>query len=340
MHRVLKYKLDHAAFWMITVLFYGFTRRNLIADAGSGLFLLDVIVRNVLIASACYLNIYLLFEKLFRKGRYVTYILSLLLLLLAYTMLQSAFDGWLQLNAQTATARGDFMANSYYNFSIGIFYITFTLALQLSKKWYQQQIYLHKLQAERSEAELRYLKAQLNPHFLFNCINTIYFQIDPLNVEARDSLQKFAEMLRYQLYECNEDTIPIEKETSYLESYVDLQRLRKDSHYRIDFNVEGSVCEFHIAPLLLLPFVENAFKHLSSDPRVNHFVELNMRRTNGSFYFHVANSTDANNNDPNRTGIGLSNVQRRLDLLYENRYSLDIHQTGSMYSVDLKLDIK
>ena len=125
--------------------------------------------------------------------------------------------------------------NTFYNFSIALFYLSFTLALALSKNWYKQQQLLQKIQVEKLETELRYLKAQMNPHFLFNSINTIYFQIDKNNVEARESLQKFSELLRYQLYECNEEAIAIEKEIEYLKSYIDLQRLRKKKNYNILF---------------------------------------------------------------------------------------------------------
>src|SRR5690606_23409504 len=111
----------------------------------------------------------------------------------------------------------------------------FTLALELSKRWYQQQLLLHKIQNEKLEAELQYLKAQLNPHFLFNCINSIFFQINKENAAARESLQQFSDLLRYQLYECNGEQILIEKEMMYLKSYVDLQRLRKNNG-RIFFN--------------------------------------------------------------------------------------------------------
>src|SRR5699024_6410854 len=156
-----------------------------------------------------------------------------------------------------------FFSNTFYNFSIAVFYMGFTIALMLSKNWYKQHLLLQKIQVENLETELRYLKAQINPHFLFNSLNTIYFQIDKNNAEARTSLHKFSELLRYQLYECNEEQIAIEKEIEYLKSYIDLQRLRKQKNYNICFEVDESVRNFSIAPLLLMPFVENAFKHVS-----------------------------------------------------------------------------
>jgi len=209
----------------------------------------------------------------------------------------------------------------------------------LSKRWYKQQLILHRLQTEKLQAELEYLKAQLNPHFLFNSINTIYFQIDKSNIHARESLQKFSELLRYQLYECNEDRIPIEKEISYLESYVDLQRLRKNDKHSIIFKNHESAKDFTIAPLLLLPFVENAFKHLSSSSVSTNIVEVTLSRQNGSFIFNVINSTDPQTAINKRPGIGLKNVQRRLDLLYEKRYKLNIDNRDSRFSVQLEIKL-
>lgn len=335
MHRVLKYKLDHVAFWLVTLIFYAFTRKGLIESTGWFVFVADVLVRNVLIAATCYLNIYLLFEGLFRKGRYVAYAASLVCLIVVYTALQNVIGAIIDKGS-----RNDMLFSSYYNFSIGIFYIAFTLALELSKRWYQQQLLLHRIQSEKLQAELQYLKAQLNPHFLFNSINSIFFQIDKGNIEARESLHKFSEMLRYQLYECNEDKIPIEKETSYLKSYVDLQRLRKSNREQITFSAAENVSGFSIAPLLLLPFVENAFKHVGSRPGTGKAVQLEMDRQNGSFLFHVANSIEPSAVNGNQSGIGLKNVRRRLDLLYTDKYQLDIHRSDSEYSVTLKIKIE
>jgi len=336
---IWKYKLDHIAFWLVTVLFYALIRKDLIDSAGPFYFLADVVERNLLIASICYLNIYYLFERCFKKGRYLLYAAGLLALLLTYTALQNGYDALVikYLNKHAVTR--SYFYNAYYHFSVGVFYLAFTLSLELSKRWYRQQSLLRQVQTEKLQTELQFLKAQLNPHFLFNSINTIYFQIDKSNAEARESLEKFSELLRYQLYECNEDRIPIEKEISYLESYVDLQRLRKNSRNIIRFNTDENVRGFCIAPLLLLPFVENAFKHLSNYSGSSNIVELNMNRQNGSFLFSLSNSVDPDTENKQEPGIGLKNVRRRLDLLYENEYKLDIQRNPLTFSVELQIKI-
>ena len=339
MHFAWKYKFDHLAFWLVTILFYAFNRIHLIEAGGYGYFLADVLIHNILLALVCYFNIYYLFEILFKKDRYLAYGIAVLLLVALYTILQNGFDTWFGARLISPANGRNFFLNTYYNASIGVFYLAFTLSLELSKRWYKQQLILHRLQTEKLQAELEYLKAQLNPHFLFNSINTIYFQIDKSNIHARESLQKFSELLRYQLYECNEDRIPIEKEISYLESYVDLQRLRKNDKHSIIFKNHESAKDFTIAPLLLLPFVENAFKHLSSSSVSTNIVEVTLSRQNGSFIFNVINSTDPQTAINKRPGIGLKNVQRRLDLLYEKRYKLNIDNRDSRFSVQLEIKL-
>ena len=178
----------------------------------------------------------------------------------------------------------------------------------------------------------------MNPHFLFNSINTIYFQIDKNNTEARESLQKFSELLRYQLYECNEEQIAIEKEIEYLQSYIDLQRLRKQKNYNICFKADEDVRNFSIAPLLFISFVENAFKHVSHYIDKPNDIHVGLHRQNNYLLFDVVNSK-SNNHQPARESIGLKNVKRRLELLYADRHELDICNELSSYSVHLKIQV-
>jgi LytS/YehU family sensor histidine kinase len=194
---------------------------------------------------------------------------------------------------------------------------------------------------EKAEAELNFLKSQINPHFLFNSLNSVYFLIDKENADARQALHRFSDMLRYQLYEANGEKIPVEKEIGYLKDYVNLQKLRKDENYSVAFNCSPDVKGFSIEPLLLIPFVENAFKHIShSNSRVN-FVTLDLNRSNGLFEFRVENSAEKGmrTTEPHG-GIGLNNVKRRLELLYPGRHELIIADNGDKFCIDLKIKIE
>ncbi len=128
---------------------------------------------------------------------------------------------------------------------------------------------LYEVEKEKISTELNFLRSQINPHFLFNVINTIYFQIDKKNSEARASVEKLSEMLRYQLYECTTDKIEIKKELDYIKNYVAIQTLRMEKGSDIQLYIDEKIGSFKIAPLLILPIVENAFKHVSNFKEVS-----------------------------------------------------------------------
>jgi len=339
MRWLLKYKIDHVLFWLVTTVFFAFTTIDVLQRTSVFQYVLNIIIRNGLLVLACYANIYWLFPKYFKKGKFVLYGLLVILCLLLYTALKNVHDQWLYGYVIGVAGKKHFFSNTFYNFSIGFFYMTFTLALVLSKNWYQQQLLLKKIMIENLETELRYLKAQLNPHFLFNSINSIYFLIDKENTEARQSLQKFSDLLRYQLYEGNEDQIAIEKEIEYLESYIDLQRLRKNLHYEIQFTRGEDVKGFTVAPLLLITFVENAFKHVSNYTDKANRIHAELHMQDDYLQFSVINTKSKYTGDDQKQ-IGLKNVKRRLELLYNDRYSLDITDEPNLYTVHLKLKVQ
>ncbi|HEY0656616.1 MAG TPA: histidine kinase [Chryseosolibacter sp.] len=338
MERFWKYKLDHIIFWIATVGFHMLTRSHLIENAGVFHFLLDVIVRNGLLAIVVYLNIFVLIPKFAQQKRWGLYLVFIVLDIAFYVLAKNAHDIMLSNAIIHHTDEHFFFDNTFYNLSIALFYMAFAVALQLSREWYQQREHIRKIEVEKLNTELDYLKAQINPHFLFNSINTIYFQIDKHNATARETLSSFSEMLRYQLYECNGTDVDIEKEISYLKNYVDLQRHRKDDNYTITFD-HANVHGFRIAPLLLIPFVENAFKHVSHFSSGNE-INIRMHRENGSFLMSVRNTCDSSSQKTSLGGgIGLKNANRRLELLYPSRYKLDIKTEPKSFEVNLELKL-
>jgi two-component system, LytTR family, sensor kinase len=336
MDRFWKYKLDHVIFWTATVIFHMFTRFHLVASVGVWQFLLEVIVRNVLLALVIYINLSVLIPKFAHQKRWLIYAVFLVLDLAFYAAAKNTHDVYLYGYFMGDDGRRYFFYNTFYNLSIAVFYMSFSVALQLSREWYGQRELIRRIEIEKLNTELDYLKAQINPHFLFNSINTIYFQIDKQNTLARETLSSFSEMLRYQLYECNGKEIPVEKEMTYLRNYVDLQRHRKDENYQITFSchdLEG----FTIPPLLLIPFVENAFKHVSHFANGNE-IRITLSKKENIFRMNILNTRDANQrNDNGGHGIGLKNVQRRLELLYKGRYTLDVREWPGNFEVNLEL---
>jgi LytS/YehU family sensor histidine kinase len=204
------------------------------------------------------------------------------------------------------------------------------------------QALFENLEKEKISTELDFLKAQINPHFLFNSLNNILFQIDKSNTDARETLLKFSEMLRYQLYDCSSDLIEIEKELQYIRNYIELQMLRKTAKYNCRLDVSDGVKNFSIAPLLLIPFIENAFKHISHSANGENSIRIDMDYKENQFIFMIVNDQDNSKSIDisENKGIGLANVKRRLDLLYADKYSLDISDVINQYSVSMKIQVE
>jgi two-component system, LytTR family, sensor kinase len=344
MNRFFRYRIDHVLFWVLTIGFHAFTSWPLTYTLSFDQYLNEVIVRNVLLALLIYGNLLVIFPLFNSRKIFLGSCLTILSLALyaslkwlhEYVYFVNIFDDHLML--RDASAFFPFWNAVYYQVSIALFYLSFAIALHLSKQWYLQRETLRQIQLEKLNTELDYLKAQMNPHFLFNSINTIFFQINKENTEARETLGKFSDMLRYQLYECNGNEIAIEKELAYLKNYVELQKLRRNANDTVEFSVSDSLKNFSLPPLLLIPFIENAFKHVSNFTDRKNEVQISLGKDGLALSLHVVNTTDHQPSDE-PGGIGLKNVTRRLELLYPNRHTLVIQQTTDRFDVHLTLEL-
>lgn len=340
MNLFFRYKFDHIIFWVLTVFFHGYTRVGLIESAGVSQFMLELVLRNSLLAVVIYSGLLVIIPRLGTGKKLPHTIFLLLSSIVFYVLVKNTHDLYLYKGVIGNTENTNFFQNTLYNSSIVLFYLAFATALHLSKEWSLQREQIRRIEIEKLNTELDYLKAQINPHFLFNSINTIYFQIDKQNASARETLNKFSDMLRYQLYECNGHEISVEKEVSYLKNYVELQRLRKDENYRIEFSCSQELINFKLPPLLLLPFVENAFKHVSHFSEKKNVIKILLSKTDNLFRLNVFNTKDSSQLASENGGIGLKNVKRRLELLYKDRYLLDVVNSIENFEVNLELKIE
>ena len=211
----------------------------------------------------------------------------------------------------------------------------------ISDRYFMEQQML-KIEKEKISTELNFLRSQVNPHFLFNVMNTIYFQIDKTNMDARLSVEKFSEMLRYQLYECTTDKIQINKELHYIKNYVDIQTLRMEKDSDVRMLIDPDVGNFFIAPLLILPLVENAFKHISNfKEAAKNKIHLTVKNQGKStLCVEIINTYDQSNGQKHLFepgGLGIQNLKRRLELLYPERHELDISKRDNTFKTTLKL---
>lgn len=197
------------------------------------------------------------------------------------------------------------------------------------------------LKAEKLEAELKFLKSQINPHFLFNSLNNIYTLTHLNPKSAGDSLLKLSAMLRYLLYECDAEKVTIGQELTYLKNYIDLFSLKDDEALNITVDTEDVDKEVMIAPLLLIPFVENAFKHSQIEDLENGWIHVALLGDEEQIYFEIKNSVPTVAFAKDEVGgIGLQNVKRQLELIYPNQHLLDIKNENETFQVSLTLYLK
>ncbi|WP_165042907.1 sensor histidine kinase [Dysgonomonas sp. ZJ709] len=204
----------------------------------------------------------------------------------------------------------------------------------LSKSFVEQSLQLEKVKVDQLETELKFLKSQYHPHFLFNALNTIYFQVDEKNKEAKQSIEQLSDLLRYQLYDIEKE-VTMEQEINYLKSYIAFQQLRMSERLVLDLYFDPELKEQKIHPLLFQPLIENAFKYVRGEYRI----QLEMKLNGSQIQSEIKNSISQSQNTNNKKekGIGIENLKRRLDLLYPNKYNLEIKQTESMFVVNLTI---
>lgn len=197
------------------------------------------------------------------------------------------------------------------------------------------------IEKEKLDTEIKFLKSQINPHFLFNVLNNIYTLTVIKSDKAPRNLMRLSEMLRYMLYDSNDGKVSLQKEIEYLENYISLASLKDSRGLNINLDLDKSQTGLQIAPLLFIPFVENAFKHSKIEDLKNGFINIKLITNNQHIVFKVENSI------PNVVfkkdkigGIGLTNTKQRLNLLYPNKYKLKILMNENVYAINLKIDLE
>jgi two-component system, LytTR family, sensor kinase len=334
-----RYKLHHIAMWLILFLAWHYFKFEEYERNWPGLGLWISFVKVAALALMVYFTNYLLIPRLLYKKRYVLFGLSFLVFIFSFSMIKLYVEFWL-MDIPRDLVWKNFKARAYNNVIPHFLLVSTGAAFKLILDYARAQRRLGEMAKEKAETELNFLKSQINPHFLFNSLNSIYFLIDKKNADARQALLQFSDMLRYQLYECNAGTIAIEKEVRFLEDYIRLQQLRKDQQYEVAVNIGQDVKGFSITPLLLVPLVENAFKHISHHHESKNFVHVELKRLNGTFTFTVENSKDDHQRITEPAGgIGLTNVKRRLELMYPGKHELSIDNSETRFKVALNIHL-
>jgi two-component system, LytTR family, sensor kinase len=219
--------------------------------------------------------------------------------------------------------------------------VFFSTLLRVVMDWWRYQNEKQQLVTQTMQSELRFLRSQINPHFLFNTLNNLYALTLKKSDKAPEIVLKLSEIMRYMLYECNEKRVLLTKEIQYIENYLDLERLRQPKAADIRFSVEGRISDQMVAPLLFVPFVENSFKHgLNNSVQGGGFVRLRLSVQDEDLEFFIENSKAERllrQDHPVSGGIGLVNVRQRLQILYPENHNITISDEPNRYAVTLHL---
>ena len=307
-------------------------------------------INNILLLIFFYCNYYLLIPDLFFKKKYILYAGATLIFYLIITLLpqfiigppQQAFRPDIPMNMPPLLGYSPppkpLFPNYFFSETIPDFFqflvvLIFSLMLRFNAL-------LKRTEKEKTMAELAYLKAQINPHFLFNSLNSIY----ALALEKSDltatAVVKLSGIMRYIINEATTDFVPLKKEIDYIRDYIDLQKFRFENTVDISFNITGNLKHQTIAPLLLIPFVENAFKHGIS-PEEASVIEINIDIKNNSLSMKIYNKKlSVKTADESQSKLGIKNTRMRLENLYAGQHSLKITEDASTYISELKIELK
>lgn len=217
------------------------------------------------------------------------------------------------------------------------FFVVMSSLLKFATDWFSNERIQRNLESQKKDMELQFLKSQLNPHFLFNSLNNIYSLAYQKSDKTADAILKLSEIMRYMIYESNDSWVALSKEVEYVQSYIELQKLRFKDGAAVELTLNGEIDNQHVVPLILISFVENAFKHgVANDPEDP--IRINIIANQKILHFSITNKKSKTNKDA-MGGVGLNNVERRLQLLYPDRYKLNIVNSATHYTSELMLDI-
>jgi len=333
----------HIAFWLVyaSFFFYQISSGRRVEQVGWGIIIYDFLFHIVTMMGIGYLNYFVFMPRLLHHkniGRYILEFLPVFLIIIIGVILGKQYIndgfsheiGWL------------YSSKFIFNVILSAFFLAMFVGLfKLVEDYIQLEARKQELENESLVSELRFLKAQINPHFLFNTLNNLYYLAHKNSPQTPEVIAKLSQMMRYMLYDTNHTLVPIKKEIEYMENYISLEKLRLSKIVPIKFEVHGDLESVRITPLILITFLENAIKHGINNNAEDSWIDIDLSLMNGQCIYTVSNSKvpDSKKTVHEKSGIGLQNVQRRLDLSYPDKYKLETEDTEQHYWVKLTLDL-
>lgn len=332
---------QHLAFWVLS--YFVFLQLFKAGDTPEKIDYIYTALFHVTLLPPVYINLLLLFPCFANARRWPVYLLTVIVLITAFTWLNEIFfQDW------SKYIFPDYFFISYFTWwEISLFYMVYlsvTCLLKLSKSWFainELQRQLLAIEKEKMQMELKALKAQINPHFFFNTLNGIYSMSLARDERLPATILQLSQLMRYFLYESGADLVPLEKEWQMFQDYIALQKLRTASNLNVEQEVDGEIRDQKIAPVLLVTFLENAFKHGAPLSNQTSFIRTKMSVQGNDFKFTIENTKGEVDDVESGTwkGMGLENVRRRLALLYPGKHTLEIQEDNDRFFVKLHLQL-
>jgi two-component system, LytTR family, sensor histidine kinase AlgZ len=336
-HRIL---VVHISFWCVYFsLFYyqiSFPRRGEEVNYSRAFF--DASTHVLIMAGLSYLNYFYLLPRFLIHKNLLKYLLEFIIPFTIIVTLHIYFKRYIY--ADLGESRRFLYGSKFIlqHASTTLFIAIFVGMLKFAEDWLELEAKRKELENEKLTAELTFLKAQINPHFLFNTLNNLYYLAFTNSPNTTEVIAKLSQMMRYMIYDSNHEKVLLNKEIEYIENYIDLEKLRLNNQIPIHFEVSGEVNQVKIVPLILITFLENAFKHGVTNNATDAYILVKLSVENQELIYTVENSK-LNNTLHEKSGIGLQNVRRRLDLSYANKYRLEVQDEEKSYKVCLKLGV-
>jgi two-component system, LytTR family, sensor kinase len=334
--------LGHFVFWLISLAFFTvliFYTRDFRISAMDFTTAVNILITIFLLAISVYINLLWLLPSFFAKRRFITFgaleLLNIALFIAINYGISMAFEG----------GSSNYMAEMIAEFLLVLIFLVITTFIKFTRDSIALQdaeLKIKEVERQKIESELQALKAQFNPHFFFNTLNSIYALSLDKSDKTPELILKLSDLMRYVIYDTRDDLIPMSKQLGFLESYIYLEKLRSDEDRSIELKVTGENKDILIAPLLIEPFVENAFKHGAREKQTNPYilVHVNLER-NDRIEFTIENNKDPLTRVPGISatakGIGLLNIRKRLELIYPGRHHLNILEAVDFFKVELTI---
>ncbi|MDX9882879.1 MAG: histidine kinase [Prolixibacteraceae bacterium] len=337
-------------FWLFSLLFIIFQIRLIsegTVNTGIPVFLKSAFL-NACFAVSVYINLNVLIPRFLKNKHYIFYTFWLTVTIFVAALVTQFLFIYPLHFLFTPESRFDTFHSEVFSsfFFAHLVYVAITSFAKFVSDWLVLQdvnLQYNKMQRQKLEAELKSLKAQINPHFLFNSLNNIYSLALSNSKETPRLILMLSDLMRHVLYESKEDFIPLEKEINFVANFIELQKLRLGKNVDLHFTMEGQIPDKQIAPLLFEPFIDNAFKHGLRSPADKPFIRISFTFTENEVFFETRNNYAENLTTPKDKayGIGLQNVEKRLKFLYRKKdYKLAVNSTDNVFSVLLRLKLK